>query len=154
MSGCPVCGLGRDKPGMHVDCVVKIRDYVEKGVHLCPNCGAIIRDNDGHFCSEWVCPVCTKGEYEDVPEPTKRMWLQRLPISHLACVTAMTEELDEATAWLSCDEPWVQVQEAKREAAFWKWLWEHTNPILTGDSESSMNQWLAHMRERFEREGA
>jgi hypothetical protein len=37
-------------------------------------------------------------------------------------------------------------EQAAREAAFWKWLWE-------GSADSNTSEtWLAHMRERWERE--
>jgi hypothetical protein len=47
-----------------------------------------------------------------------------------------------------------RAEQAEREAAFWKWLWNHANPLTTAQGEKSESQWLAHMRERWEREAS
>jgi hypothetical protein len=62
-------------------------------------------------------------------------------------------EVDETQTieLLGVIDPWFfrnKIAEANREAAFWKWLWEQEN--LNGIDPT----FLAHMRERWEREAS
>jgi hypothetical protein len=123
-----------------------------------------------------TCPVCGKGEFEN-----DHIWHgQDVAVSHLACVerlridlarhidTALTanealyakgERIAELEANLGklrrySTDTLKRAEAAEREAAFWKWLWNHANPLTTAQGEKSESQWLAHMRERFEREAS
>jgi hypothetical protein len=108
-----------------------------------------------------TCPVCGKGAHEIVGVETLRL------VSHLACVEKLEidlstldaekesaiervyDEMDRKVRLLQGDRTKAEfdTKQAEREAAFWKWLWEDDNP------EGTDPEWLAHMRERFEREG-
>jgi hypothetical protein len=86
-----------------------------------------------------TCPVCGLEEERidcraiDL-QPTDPVY----GVSHLACVENIY------TANLSLR---VRVQQANREAAFWKWLWrQDTYPQVFDPIR------IAHMRERFEEE--
>jgi hypothetical protein len=79
-----------------------------------------------------TCPVCGLGRWKMAAHASQQ-------VSHLACVENIY------TANLSLR---VRVQQAEREAAFWKWLWELGEAPTR---EPSIGHWLAHMRERWER---
>jgi hypothetical protein len=65
-------------------------------------------------------------------------------------------EVDETQTieLLGVIDPWFfrnKIAEANREAAFWKWMWESGEAPTR---EPSIGHWLAHMRERWEREAS
>ena len=74
-----------------------------------------------------VCPVCGKGESEDFPEPTQRMWLQRLPISHLACVKHL-----EACRW-AANEAAEKAEATLRESPFMVTEWKQRAEQVEAD---------------------
>jgi hypothetical protein len=83
-----------------------------------------------------TCPVCGKGErgYSKMAQQST------YTISHLACVESYEAAMNNLARKLTA---------AELEAAFWKWLW-HT---VTGEKPGDDEHWLAHMRERWEKEG-
>jgi hypothetical protein len=106
-----------------------------------------------------TCPVCGLGETD---YPTR---FDYTPVSHLACVEKQAKAL-EASASLEGDYSEAQefIRSLQREAAFWEWLATHEYRCPLGEMNPGEEgsylvevtytvEFLAHMRERWEREG-
>jgi hypothetical protein len=116
-----------------------------------------------------VCPVCGKGE-TDYPAR-----FDYTPVSHLACVEKLEAAAARAAAFVLptgydedlalkmmtnaetygfafvADREYKRAESAEREAAFWKWLWHQSTQTIATDGFDK-HPWIAHMRERWERE--
>jgi hypothetical protein len=111
-----------------------------------------------------ICPVCGRGRVDPA-----EAFFKEVVVSHLACVERLEidlstldakkesaierayDEMDRKVRLLQGDRTRAEfdTKQAEREAAFWKWLWEHeVDEYLQGNAS-----WLAHMRKRFEKEG-
>jgi hypothetical protein len=117
-----------------------------------------------------ICPVCGKGELELVQVHHSI----HTPVSHLACVERLAKQIERARSYggvevyacplctyeegifiESCQmhkdmhELETAMRQAEREAAFWKWLWEHE----VDEYQQGNAGWFANRRKRFEKEG-
>jgi hypothetical protein len=115
------------------------------------------------------CTACGKPEWEKVGHPPFAA-----TVSHLACVEKLEEQIERARSYKgieaypcplctyrdgifieSCQmhkdmhELEATMRQAEREAAFWKWLWELEREMPL---PCSREEYIANMRERFERE--
>jgi hypothetical protein len=92
---------------------------------------------DGEYVS--TCPVCGKDYWS--------MVLER-PVSHLACVEKTEAKFVKMSMTYAHEVARLKIhaEQAEREAAFWKWLCGTDHP------NGFHPPWLAHMRERWERE--
>jgi hypothetical protein len=114
-----------------------------------------------------TCPVCGRGRLAAVGPYN---------VSHLDCVESQAEQIERARTYKgieayacplctysdgifieSCQvhkdmhELETTMRQAEREAAFWKWLWHQSTQTIATDGFDK-HPWIAHMRERFEKE--